>query len=77
MPAGRRFRVATWNVGTLSEKEEEVADELAKRRVDVCCLQEVHRQKMAAMMLGREAKRYKLFWQGEEEGWGSCWPRSG
>ena len=31
----------TWNVGSLSRKGGEVCEELRKRMIDVCCLQEV------------------------------------
>ena len=30
-----------WNLGSLSGREGEVCEELSKRMIDVCCLQEV------------------------------------
>ena len=32
--------VGTWNVGSMSGRGTELCEELRKRRVDVCCLQE-------------------------------------
>ena len=34
-------RGGTWNVGSLSGKGGEICEELRKRMIDVCCLQEV------------------------------------
>ena len=36
-----RVRVGTWNVGSMSGRDTEVCEELRKRWVDVCCLQDV------------------------------------
>ena len=33
-------RVGTWNIGSMSGRGTEVCEELRKRRMDVCCLQE-------------------------------------
>ena len=35
------MRVGTWNVGSMSGRGTEVCDELRKRKMNVCCLQEV------------------------------------
>ena len=40
-----------WNVGSLSGKGE-VCEELRKRMIDVCCLQEVRLRGHGARMLG-------------------------
>ena len=34
------IRLGTWNIGTLNGKGLEICDELWKRNVDMCCLQE-------------------------------------
>ena len=34
-------RFGSWNVGSISGKGTELCEELRKRKVDVCCLQEV------------------------------------
>ena len=36
-----RLRVATLNVGTLRDKEPEVVETISRRRIDLCCLQEI------------------------------------
>ena len=35
------MRIGTWNLGSLNGKVGEVCEELRKRMIDVCCLQEV------------------------------------
>ena len=35
------MRFGTWNVGSISGRGSEVCEELRKRGIDVCCLQEV------------------------------------
>ena len=34
-------RLATWNVGNLTGRSGEVIDVLYRRRIDICCIQEV------------------------------------
>ena len=61
-PDGRfGVRVGTWNVGSLSRKGE-VCEELRKRMIDVCCLQEVKSRGQGVRMLERTGRRYKLWW---------------
>ena len=38
---GVKIRLGTWNIGTLNGKCLEICDDLWKRNVDLCCLQEV------------------------------------
>lgn len=68
----KRFgvRLSTWNVGSLSGRGTEVCEELRKRRVDVCCLQEVRWRGQGAKCLGAKGRRYKLWWSGNSEGAG-------
>ena len=35
-----RFRVATWNVGSLKKRDSEVVETLSRRKVDLCGVQE-------------------------------------
>ena len=35
------IRLGTWNIGALNGKGLEICDELWRRNVDLCCLQEV------------------------------------
>ncbi|KAK6764155.1 hypothetical protein RB195_024470 [Necator americanus] len=37
----QQYPVATLNVGTLIGRSREMADSLRKRRVDICCVQEI------------------------------------
>lgn len=63
-------RVGTWNVGSMSGRGTEVCEELRKRRVDVCCLQEVRWRGQGARFMGVKGRRYKLWWSGNSEGIG-------
>ena len=45
-------RVGTWNVGSMSRREE-----LGKRRMDVCCLQEVRWRGQGAEFMGVKGRR--------------------
>ena len=57
--------VSTWNIGTLKGKSGEVCEVLRRRKVEVCCIQEVRCK-------GEEGSRalqgYKLIWKGNSEG---------
>ncbi len=64
------WRFGTWNVGTLTGKSLEVADELWRRRVDVCALQETRWKGGAAKFVGAVGRRYKLWWKGDDGGTG-------
>ena len=48
-----------WNIGRLSGKGGDVCEELRKRMIDVCCLQEVRWRGQGARML-RIKGRYKI-----------------
>ena len=52
------FRLSEW-------KWREVCEELRKRMIDVCCLQEVRWRGQGARMLGMEDRRHKLWWYGK------------
>ena len=54
----------------MSGKGGEVCEEVRKRMVDVCCLQEVRWRGQVARMLGMKGRRYKLWWsrKGDEVG---------
>ena len=40
--------------------------ELRKRRVDVCCIQEVRWKGQGARFVGTLGRRYKLWWSGND-----------
>ena len=64
---GDRIRYGTWNVGTLTGRSTEVVQVLNKRRVDVCCLQEVRWKGSGTRLIGLNNVLYKLFWQGRKD----------
>jgi exonuclease III len=53
-------------VGSLSGRSGEVMDELWRRRVDVCALQETRWKGEAAKFIGAKGRRYKLWWKGDD-----------
>lgn len=71
-----RFRVGTWNVGTLKRRSSEVIETLTRRRIDLCGIQE-HRwsgglaANQTRTLTGKDS-RYKFFWCGNKEGLGGA-----
>ena len=61
------MRAGTWNVGSMSGRGTEVCEELRKRRMDVCCLQEVRWRGQGARFIGVKGRRYKLWWSGDSD----------
>ena len=60
-PDGRfGVRVGTWNLGSLSGKRGDVCEELRKRMIDVCCLQEERWRWQGACMLVMKGRICKL-----------------
>ena len=49
-----------WNLGNLSGKRGEVCEELRKRIIDMCCMQEVRWGGQGARILWMKGRRYKL-----------------
>ena len=63
-----KFRLGTLNVGTLRGKSGEVVETLTRRRLDLCCLQEVRwKGGHSRTVMGKDS-HYKFFWQGDREG---------
>ena len=54
----------TWNIGTLKGKSGEVCEVLCRRKVKVCCIQEVRWKDEGS----RALQGYKLIWKGNSEG---------
>ena len=61
--------VGTWNVGGLRVRGVEVCEELRKRMIYVCCLQEMRWRGQDAGMLGMK-RRYRLCWSGKGDRFG-------
>src|SRR3989441_2370458 len=74
-PRGCRLRVGSWNVGTMSGRDGEVADMAGRRCLDFCCLQETRWRGVSNKWLGEESKSYTFFWRGGKMGWLvlGCW----
>ena len=53
------LRVGTWNIGSMSGRGTKVCEELRKRSMDVCCLQEVRWRGQGARFMGMKGRRYK------------------
>ena len=47
-----------------------MSEELRKRKIDVCCMQEVRWKGQGARFVGTSGQRYKLWWSGNDEGFG-------
>ena len=65
-----QLRLGSWNVGSICGRGTEVSEELRKRKVDVCCLQEVRWRGQEARFVGVKGRRYKLWWSGNDVGTG-------
>ena len=64
------IRFGTLNVGSLCGRKTEVCKELRKRKVDVCCIQEVRWKGQGARFVGASGQRYKMWWSGNDAGFG-------
>ena len=54
------MKVRTVNVGSLKGRSREVVEMLSRRRVDICCLQEVRYKGAGATSIGTNEEKYKL-----------------
>ena len=51
----------------MSERGTEVCQDLRKRRMDVCCQQEVRWRGQEVQFMGVKGRRYKLWWSGNSD----------
>jgi exonuclease III len=58
--------MCSWNVGSLTGRSLEVAEKLAKHKIDVACLQETRWKGGSTRFVGAKGSRYKLYWKGED-----------
>ena len=58
------YHFGTWNIGTLKGKSGEVCEVLHRRKVKVCCIQEVRWKGEGS----RALQGYKVIWKGNSEG---------
>ena len=69
-PEGDGIRFDTLNVGSLCRRKTEECEELRKRRIDVCCMQEVRWKGQVTRFVATSGRRYKLWWSGNDVGFG-------
>ena len=62
------IRVCTVNIGTLVGKRREVVEMLARRRVDICCIQEVRYKNQGTTAFGSNEEKYKFWYNGNKDG---------
>ena len=60
------MKFGSWNVGSICGRGTEVCEELRKRNVDVCCIQEVRWRGEGARFMGVKERRYKFWWSGND-----------
>ena len=65
-----KFRLGSWNVGTMRGRSGEIVETLARRKIDVCCVQEVRWRGASARMITGKDSEFKFFWVGGETGLG-------
>ena len=58
---GLNVRVGSWNLGSIGGREVKVCEQLRRRKVDMCCLQEVRWRGQGISFVGLKGRRYK-FW---------------
>ena len=59
-------RISTVNVGTMVGKSREVVEMLARRNVDICCVQETRYRGAGSKTIGSDKERYKFWWSGNK-----------
>ena len=57
-------------MGSLGGRKTEVREELRKRKIDVCCMQEVRWKGQGARFVSNSGQRYKLCWPRNDAGFG-------
>ena len=64
---GRSFSFGSYNIGSLNGKSMELREELVRREVGICCIQEVRCRGMGSKFVGSSGRRLKLWWSGNED----------
>ena len=63
-----RFKIASWNIGTMRGRSSEIVETITRRNVDLCCVQEVRWRGASARHITGKDSRYKFFWVGNNQG---------
>ena len=68
----KRFnlRIAFLNVGTMRGRASEIVESLARRRIDICAVQETGWRGCSTRMITGKHCRYKFLWSGDTSGFG-------
>ena len=64
---GRFFSFVSFNIRSLNGESIELCEELLKKKVGICRIQEVRWRDMGSKFLGSLGKRFKLWWSGNED----------
>ena len=63
-----KFKIASWNIGTMRGRSNEIVEIITRRNIDLCCVQEVRwRGASTGLITGKDSK-YKFFWVGNDHG---------
>ena len=62
------FRLGRWNVDPLHDKAGETVETLNRRKIDICCAQEVLWRGASTRTVTGKNSQYKFFWIGNETG---------
>ena len=65
-----KLRIGSLNVGTMRGRSGEVVETLARRQVDICCVQEVRWRGASTRLITGKSCQYKMFWVGNNTGLG-------
>ncbi|ESO12072.1 hypothetical protein HELRODRAFT_158482 [Helobdella robusta] len=60
------LRLGTLNVGSLTGRSMEIAEMLERRRINICCLQEIRWKSNGVCHVNSDKEKYKLFWNGQK-----------
>ena len=64
---GRSFSFGSYNIGSLNGKSIKLCEELVRREVGICCIQEVRWRGMGSKFVGSSGRRFKLWWSDNED----------
>ena len=62
-----KFLFGSFNMVSLNGKSMEVCEELLRREVGVCCIQEVRQRGMGSKSEGSLGRRFKPWWSGNDD----------
>ena len=62
------FRVASWNVDSMTGRAGELVKAFGRRKLDIVCVQETRWKGAGTRIFGEQGGHYKFFWQGGTDG---------